>query len=111
MIQGKTIEFSFHSTFQFVVIFQILLLLGCSKGCYIGSLNATLAAGKVVLCFSVADGQGIGAASIAVMEVGRVGLIFAQSRDNLLNPCYFVPCIIVDYEVGTEILSYIRETR
>ncbi|PIA49867.1 hypothetical protein AQUCO_01300542v1 [Aquilegia coerulea] len=82
-----------------------------SKGCKRGSLNATLAAGKVVLCFSVADEPDIGGASIAVSEAGGVGLIYAQFRDNLLSSCKLIPCIQVDYEIGTEILSYIRKAR
>ncbi|KAF5178745.1 Subtilisin-like protease [Thalictrum thalictroides] len=82
-----------------------------SKGCQRGSLNATLAAGKVVLCFSVADEPDIGGASIAVSEAGGVGLIYAQFRDNLLSSCKLIPCIQVDYEIGTEILSYIRRAR
>ncbi|KAF8413405.1 hypothetical protein HHK36_001387 [Tetracentron sinense] len=82
-----------------------------SKGCKFGSLNATLAAGKIVLCFSIPNKQNIYTASYAVSEAGGVGLIYAKSRDNLLGSCDFVPCIEVDYEVGTQILSYIRNSR
>ncbi|KAL5727938.1 hypothetical protein ACHQM5_001077 [Ranunculus cassubicifolius] len=79
-----------------------------SIGCKRGNLNTTLASGNVVLCFSVADEPDIEAASSAVFEAGGIGLIYAQSRDNLLSPCRLIPCIEVDYEVGTKILTYIR---
>ncbi|KAF9614671.1 hypothetical protein IFM89_019799 [Coptis chinensis] len=82
-----------------------------SKGCKYGSLNAKLATGKVVLCFSVADVPDMVSASLAVQEAGGSGLIYAQSRDSLLSSCNFIPCIQVDYEVGTKLLSYIRKAR
>ncbi|RVW91681.1 Subtilisin-like protease SBT3.3 [Vitis vinifera] len=51
-----------------------------AKDCQPGSLNATLAAGKIILCFSKSDKQDIISAS-------------------------------VNYEVGTQILTYIRKAR
>ncbi|OVA04692.1 Peptidase S8/S53 domain [Macleaya cordata] len=82
-----------------------------NKACQLHGLNATLAAGKIVLCFSTEYGPNIISASMAVAIAGGVGVIFAQLRDNLLSSCKFIPCIKVDYEVGTEILSYIRKAR
>ncbi|XP_077248383.1 subtilisin-like protease SBT3.9 isoform X2 [Tasmannia lanceolata] len=82
-----------------------------SKGCKLGSLNATLAKGKVVLCFSVADHQDMSTAALTVFAAGGIGLIFAQPADNKLTKCDFIQCIMVTYEVGTEIVSYIRRAR
>ncbi|KAK6262644.1 hypothetical protein QUC31_008460 [Theobroma cacao] len=60
------------------------------------------------LSFDVAD---ISSAAISVLEAGGVGLIFAQYRSDGLGSCHHIPCIKVDYEVGTQILSYIRKAR
>ncbi|XP_012470364.1 subtilisin-like protease SBT3.5 [Gossypium raimondii] len=80
-------------------------------GCKRGSLNATLAAGQIILCFSQSSTQNIFSAAISVAEAGGVGLIFAQYRSDGLESCHYIPCIKVDYEVGTQILSYIRKAR
>ncbi|MED6130797.1 hypothetical protein PIB30_003817 [Stylosanthes scabra] len=82
-----------------------------AKDCQSGSLNATMAAGKIVLCFSLSEEQDIVSASLAVREAGGVGLIFAQSHEDGLNQCESFPCVKVDYEVGTQIVSYIRRAR
>ncbi|XP_062074026.1 subtilisin-like protease SBT3.5 isoform X2 [Humulus lupulus] len=82
-----------------------------AKDCELGSLNATLAAGKIVLCFSdLYDQQDIASAATAVQEAGGVGVIFAQSHNDGLQSCD-IPCVKVDYEVGTQIISYIRRAR
>ncbi|XP_030502833.2 subtilisin-like protease SBT3.8 [Cannabis sativa] len=82
-----------------------------SKDCELGSLNATLAAGKIVLCFSDQyDQQDIASAATAVKEAGGVGIIFAQSHSDGLQSCD-IPCVKVDFEVGTQIISYIRRAR
>ncbi|KAL6280741.1 hypothetical protein ACE6H2_017622 [Prunus campanulata] len=81
-----------------------------AKDCQPGSLNATLASGKIVLCFSKSDQQDIESASNTVQEAGGVGLIFAQFPNDGLASCD-IPCIRVGYEVGTQILSYIRKAR
>lgn len=82
-----------------------------SKDCQLGSLNAAKAAGKIILCFSKSHQQDIVSASISVLEAGGVGLIFAHFKDDGLVSCNIIPCIRVDYEVGTQILSYIRRAR
>ena len=56
------------------------------------------------------DEQSMFSASKAVREAGGVGLILAQSRSDGLSACH-IPCVRVDYEVGTEILNYIRRAR
>ncbi|WJX53085.1 hypothetical protein P8452_39122 [Trifolium repens] len=82
-----------------------------AKDCQSGSLNETMAAGKIVLCFSVSDQQDIVSAALAVKEAGGVGLIYAQDQEDGLNECGILPCIKVDYEVGTQLLTYIRRAR
>ncbi|KAK7318983.1 hypothetical protein RJT34_03692 [Clitoria ternatea] len=82
-----------------------------AKDCQSGSLNATMAAGKIVVCFSLSDQQDIVSASLTVKEAGGVGLIYAQYDEDGLNHCGFFPCVKVDYEVGTQILTYIRRAR
>lgn len=77
------------------------------------SLNATKVAGKVVLCFtSVARRVAIASAAAVVQEAGGVGLIVAKNPNDAFSPCAEnFPCIEVDYEIGTQILFYIRSTR
>ncbi|GFS44535.1 subtilase family protein [Actinidia rufa] len=77
------------------------------------SLNRSLVAGKVVLCFtSVARRTAISNATSAVRAAGGVGLIVAKNPSDDLAPCSNdFPCVEVDYEVGTQILFYIRSTR
>ncbi|XP_054805306.1 subtilisin-like protease SBT3.9 [Prosopis cineraria] len=82
-----------------------------AKDCQPGSLNATVAAGKIVLCLSESDQQNILSASITVQKAGGVGLIYAQFHEDGLSKCGLIPCIKVDYEVGTQIISYIRRAR
>ncbi|GMP35356.1 hypothetical protein CsSME_00007826 [Camellia sinensis var. sinensis] len=82
-----------------------------AKGCHLGSLNTTLAAGKFVLCFSLPNQQNMVSASRAVKNAGGTGLVYAQFDDNLLDSCDVIPCIRVDYEAATRNLTYIRKTR
>ena len=81
-----------------------------SKDCQSGSLNATLASGKIVLCFSTSDEQDIVSASATVKKAGGIGLIYAEFPNDGLESCK-IPCIKVDYTVGTQILLYIRKAR
>ncbi|XP_043695404.1 subtilisin-like protease SBT3.9 [Telopea speciosissima] len=78
--------------------------------CEQGSLNETLVAGKVVLCFLQPSEQDFGVAYVTVGKAGGVGLIYTQPLTDLIIPCP-IPCIKVDYEIGTKIVSYIRRTR
>ncbi|XP_058085389.1 subtilisin-like protease SBT3.6 [Magnolia sinica] len=67
--------------------------------------NVTMA-GKVVLCF----GDGLNA-EYAVKEAGGVGIIFATNPTSSVSPCSELPCIEVDYEIGMQLLYYIRSSR
>lgn len=82
-----------------------------SKYCNPGTLNATLASEKIILCFSKSDKVDMVNTSLTVAEAGGVGLILAQFHNDGLPSCDLIPCVKVDYEVGTEILSYIRTAR
>ncbi|XP_024170228.1 subtilisin-like protease SBT3.5 isoform X1 [Rosa chinensis] len=75
-------------------------------------LNNTPVAGNVVLCFtSVARRTPVALAVSSVRAAGGVGVIVAKSPGDVLGPCSSdFPCIEVDYELGTQILFYIRST-
>ncbi|KAM0935177.1 putative tripeptidyl-peptidase II [Dioscorea sansibarensis] len=74
-------------------------------------LNATLAKGKVILCVSLTKEDSIENAATSASEAGAIGIIFAQTQNSMLYPCDAIPCIKVTYEVGTQILTYIRRTK
>ncbi|CAN6466238.1 unnamed protein product [Victoria cruziana] len=84
-----------------------------SVSCDVGSLNSTLAKGKIVLCFTGANDpeKQYAAALLGVLQAGGAGAIFAMHATNVLFPCSIISCVQVDYEIGTEILAYIRATR
>lgn len=77
------------------------------------SLNATSVVGKVVLCFtSTTSGAALVTAAEDVKAAGGVGVIAAKNPSDALYPCSDdFPCIEVDYEIGTQILFYIRSAR
>ncbi|XP_012086638.2 subtilisin-like protease SBT3.8 [Jatropha curcas] len=77
------------------------------------SLEATSVDGKVVLCFtSMSRRAAVTSAAQVVKEAGGVGLIVAKNPSDALYPCSGdFPCVEVDYEIGTQILLYIRSTR
>ncbi|KAK7247050.1 hypothetical protein RIF29_41926 [Crotalaria pallida] len=77
-----------------------------AKDCQYGTLNATMVAGKIVLCFSLSKQQNIVAASVAVKEAGGVGLIYAQFHEDGLDQCGVFPCIKPDIAApGVDILA------
>ncbi|XP_040987909.1 subtilisin-like protease SBT3.5 isoform X1 [Juglans microcarpa x Juglans regia] len=82
--------------------------------CQALSLDETRVAGNVVLCFTsmyMARQISLRSASTAVQEAGGVGLIVAKHPSDILTSCDAeFPCIEVDYEIGTQILFYIRST-
>ncbi|XP_031400281.1 subtilisin-like protease SBT3.6 isoform X2 [Punica granatum] len=99
-----------HRGFYVVTYSERIAVASAEKGCGEGSLNKTLAAGKIVLCFKTSDEQDMVSASAAVSEAGGIGVIYAQSREDGSNPCV-IPCVKVDYGIGTQILTYIRRAR
>ncbi|KAL9296092.1 hypothetical protein ACSQ67_021988 [Phaseolus vulgaris] len=115
IIGGQSIDTGKHNLESVGLTYSERIALDSSenlaKDCQSGSLNATMAAGKIVLCFSVSDQQDIVSASLAVKEAGGVGLVYAQYHEDGLNQCGLFPCIKVDFETGTQILTYIRRSR
>ncbi|KAJ6727767.1 SUBTILISIN-LIKE PROTEASE SBT3.1-RELATED [Salix koriyanagi] len=80
--------------------------------CQFLSVNASTVAGKVVLCFTSLTLGAVESASEVVKEAGGAGLIVAKNPSESLYPCTDgFPCIEIDYEIGTQILFYIRSTR
>ncbi|KAL6550266.1 hypothetical protein OROMI_020754 [Orobanche minor] len=72
----------------------------------------SLMAGKIVLCFTTYDIPAVTSyASSLVRSAGGVGVIVSKLPNEITSRCRNFPCAEVDYEVGTQILSYIRSTR
>ncbi|KAG6756723.1 hypothetical protein POTOM_040163 [Populus tomentosa] len=75
-------------------------------------VDASTVAGKVVLCFASMTPGAVRSAAEVVKEAGGAGLIVAKNPSEALSPCTDgFPCTEVDFEIGTQILFYIRSTR
>lgn len=63
-----------------------------------------------MLCFTTTRGYTtVSRAASFVKRAGGLGLIIARNPGYTLNPCKDdFPCVAVDYELGTDILFYIR---
>ncbi|KAH0939033.1 hypothetical protein HID58_006494, partial [Brassica napus] len=68
--------------------------------------------GKVVLCFTASSSSGsVSSAAGSVKKAGGLAVIIARHPGSDLEPCLDdFPCVSVDYELGTNILLYIRST-
>ncbi|XXG76179.1 hypothetical protein AAC387_Pa08g0589 [Persea americana] len=77
--------------------------------CELLTPNNRTMAGKVVLCFGITSDASL-IASDAINASGGVGVIIAKSPSTI-RPCDELPCFKVDYEVGTQILSYIGSSK
>lgn len=84
--------------------------LPCRSLCEDVRVNKALASGKVVLCFTSSVSRSAAArAALSVSQAGGLGVIVAKNRIGTLASCTDdFPCIEVDYEVGTQMLFYIR---
>ncbi|XP_033142735.1 subtilisin-like protease SBT3.13 isoform X2 [Brassica rapa] len=60
--------------------------------------------GKIVLVFDTTS-------TYPVETKGVAGVIYAQHPDDIVDRCHAFPCIYTDYDLGTDILQYIRTTR
>ncbi|KAM2294770.1 hypothetical protein ACFX1S_034646 [Malus domestica] len=80
--------------------------------CDPGTLNETLATGKVILCFQSQSQRFSIPATTTVTSARGAGLIFAQfpSKDVSLSSGS-LPCVQVDFAIGTNLLTYIGATR
>ncbi|XP_058109160.1 subtilisin-like protease SBT3.9 [Magnolia sinica] len=82
-----------------------------ARSCDTESLNATLARGKVVLCFQSQLQNPVASALETVREVEGIALIFAQFPTNDVITSMAIPCVQVDFEIGTVLLNYIEKVR
>ncbi|XP_061340609.1 subtilisin-like protease SBT3.9 [Gastrolobium bilobum] len=82
-----------------------------ARSCNSGSLNATLAKGKAILCFQSPSQRSATVAINTVTEVEGVGLIFAQFPTKDVTISGSKPSAQVDFITGTTILSYMEATR
>ncbi|CAA7025102.1 unnamed protein product [Microthlaspi erraticum] len=84
-----------------------------SSTCELTLINGNLKMeGKVVLCFTTSPfDTAVSSAASYVKRAGGLGVIVARHPVNILRPCLDdFPCVVVDYELGTDILLYIRST-
>ncbi|KAK8568066.1 hypothetical protein V6N12_006633 [Hibiscus sabdariffa] len=85
---------------------------GNSAGsCDLETLNATLARGKVVLCFQSRSQRLAAIASKSVLKVKGVGVIFAQFPTKDVSCPWSFPCVQVDFAAGTSLLTYLAASR
>ncbi|KAG6777895.1 hypothetical protein POTOM_017736 [Populus tomentosa] len=90
---------------------QILIARTFNRSCDSGSLNATLARGRVILCFESRSQRSNIIARRTVLDVKGVGLIFAQSPTKDVTLSLDIPCIQVDFAIGTYLLTYMESSR
>ena len=104
--------FSFHLWTSFSDLFTEFVIF-CSDCESLNFILIRAMAGKVVLCFTISRRYTTlsGDASF-VKRAGGLGLIIARTPGYTVSPCKDdFPCVAVDYELGTDILFYIRSTR
>ncbi len=82
-----------------------------NRSCDSGTLNATLARGKVVLCFQSRSQRSAIIASSTVLDVQGAGIIFAQFPTKDVTISWDIPCVQVDFAIGTSLLTYMEMTR
>ncbi|XP_066160327.1 subtilisin-like protease SBT3.6 isoform X4 [Oryza sativa Japonica Group] len=82
-----------------------------ARSCTAGSLNATLVKGNVVLCFQTRAQRSASVAVETVKKARGVGVIFAQFLTKDIASSLDIPCVQVDYQVGTAILAYTTSMR
>ncbi|KAJ6739144.1 hypothetical protein OIU74_003995 [Salix koriyanagi] len=82
-----------------------------ARSCDSGSLNATSARGKVILCFGSRSQRSNIIARRTVLDVKGVGLVFAQFPTKDVTLSLDIPCIQVDFAIGTYLLTYMESSR
>ncbi|KAL4585181.1 hypothetical protein LXL04_009796 [Taraxacum kok-saghyz] len=78
-----------------------------ARSCGPGSLNASLAVGTIVLCFQSQKKSSAALTAGNVKDVGGVGIIFVQYPTKDVTLTFAIPCVQVDFTVGTSIVTYI----
>ncbi|KAK6253739.1 hypothetical protein QUC31_015459 [Theobroma cacao] len=79
--------------------------------CDLETLNATLARGKIVLCFQSRSQRSAAIASRSVLKVKGAGVIFAQFPTKDVSCPWSFPCVQLDFAAGTSLLTYIAASR
>ncbi|KAK1572613.1 hypothetical protein Q3G72_035275 [Acer saccharum] len=79
--------------------------------CDSGTLNATLARGKVVFCFQSRSQRSATVAADTVLKVNGAGLIFAQFPTKDVQFSFGIPIVQVDFTIGTSLLTYMELNR
>ncbi|ONK58830.1 uncharacterized protein A4U43_C08F180 [Asparagus officinalis] len=82
-----------------------------ARSCDTGSLNATLARGNVIVCFQTRGQRSPVVAAKSVSSAHGAGLIFAQFLTKDIAPVFELPCVQVDFETGSSILTYVESTK
>ncbi|PKI37202.1 subtilisin-like protease SBT3.9 isoform X1 [Punica granatum] len=82
-----------------------------ARSCDFGSLNSTLAKGKAVLCFQSRSQRSATIAVQTVEDAEGVGMIFAKFPTKDVDLSTKIPCILVDFTIGTSILNYMEATK
>ncbi|KAL8156342.1 subtilisin-like protease SBT3.9 isoform X2 [Apium graveolens] len=82
-----------------------------ARTCLEGSLNETLVIGKVVLCFQSRSLRSATTVARTIHKLRGVGLIFAQFPAKDVVVSSIIPCVQVDFELGTRLLAYMVTTR
>lgn len=79
--------------------------------CDLETLNATLARGKIVLCFQSRSQRSAAIASESVLKAHGAGVIFAQNPTKDVSCPWTSPCVQVDFASGTSLLTYMAASR
>jgi hypothetical protein len=82
-----------------------------NRSCDSGTLNATLARGKVVLCFQSRSQRSATVAATTVLDAQGNGIIFAQFPTKDVTSSFDIPCVQVDFAIGTSLLMYMEMNR
>ncbi|XP_031271643.1 subtilisin-like protease SBT3.2 [Pistacia vera] len=82
-----------------------------ASSCDSGTLNATLARGKIVICFQSRSQRSVATAARTVMAVQGVGLIFAQFPTKDVQFSFGIPSVLVDFVIATSLLTYMQASR
>lgn len=71
----------------------------------------TLVRGKVVICFQSQYQRSAATAARTVLDTGGAGLIFAKFPTKDVHFSFVIPCVQVDFAIGTSILTYMEANR
>ncbi|XP_024989329.1 subtilisin-like protease SBT3.9 [Cynara cardunculus var. scolymus] len=77
-----------------------------ARSCEAGSLNASLATGAIVLCFQSLTRSLAASTARNVQEVGGVAIIFAQYPTKDVTLTFAIPCVQIDFSIGTSLVIY-----